>query len=93
MEYLKGMASLTEKNPTTRQRITAVVHENFMSIGYEKTSTRMIAEEGGKTQQDLYHHFKNKQTLYVAVLETVANEVEKELITFVANERLTMEET
>lgn len=48
MEYLKGMASLSEKNPATRQIITAVAHENFMSIGYEKTSTRMIAEEGGK---------------------------------------------
>ncbi|MFW3625546.1 hypothetical protein ACSHWD_01450 [Aerococcus urinaeequi] len=44
-------------------------------------------------KKDLYHHFKNKQTLYVAVLETVANEVEKELINFVANEQLTMEET
>lgn len=32
MEYLKGMASLSEKNPTTRQRITAIAHENFMSI-------------------------------------------------------------
>ncbi|MFE2775117.1 TetR family transcriptional regulator [Aerococcus urinaeequi] len=27
-----------------------------MSIGYEKTSTRMIAEEGGTTQPNLYYH-------------------------------------
>lgn len=29
MEYLKGMASLSEKNPTTRQRITAIAHEKL----------------------------------------------------------------
>lgn len=52
----------------------------------------MIGEEVGTTQQNLQHHFKNKQILYVAVLETDANEVEKELITFVANGHLTKEE-
>lgn len=51
MAYLIEMASLSEKNPTTRQRITTVAHENFMSIGYAKTSTRMIAEEGGTNQK------------------------------------------
>ena len=84
---------MRKKDPTTRQRIIAVAREKFMSIGYEKTSTRVIAEEVGTTQPNLYHHFKNKQTLYVAVLETVANEVEKELINFVADEHLTIEET
>lgn len=64
-----------------------------MPVGYEKTSTRMIGEEVGTTQQNLWHHFKNKQILYVVVLETGGNEVEKKLITLVANGHLTKEET
>ncbi|MEY8371556.1 TetR/AcrR family transcriptional regulator [Aerococcaceae bacterium 50-4] len=84
---------MRRKDETTRQRILAVAREKFMTIGYEKTSTRVIAEEVGTTQPNLYHHFKNKQTLYVAVLEDMAIEVEKELTTFVVNDNLTIEET
>lgn len=60
MEYLKEMASFSKKDQTTRQRVTAVAREKFMSIGYEEHSTRMIVEEVGTIQQVLYYHFKNK---------------------------------
>jgi AcrR family transcriptional regulator len=41
----------------------------FMELGYRAVSTRQIAEHCGITQPALYHHFKNKQTLYIEVIQ------------------------
>jgi len=57
---------------TTRQIILETAQKHFMRDGYKATSTRHIAKEVGITQPNLYHHFANKEALYVAVLEMVA---------------------
>lgn len=70
---------MTKKEYTTREKIITIAQKHFMRDGYNATSTRRISKEVGITQPNLYHHFNNKEALYVAVLETVANEALNEL--------------
>ena len=52
----------------TRDAILRAAHHLFMSQGYHAVSTRQIADASGVTQPALYHHFADKQDLYMAVL-------------------------
>ncbi len=55
--------------------------ELFMTQGYVSTSTRQIATGLNITQPAIYHHFKNKEDIYVNVLtnftKKIGNELEK----------------
>ena len=69
-----------EINPKeTYQIIIKTAERLFMEYGYRAVSTRQIADLCGITQPALYHHFKNKQTLYVAVIEHALHHTEKDL--------------
>ena len=46
-----------------------------MTNGYKQTSTREIANRCGITQPNLYHHFANKQVIYLAVIESLTDQV------------------
>lgn len=52
----------------TRRAILRAAQPLFMEHGYRAVSTRQIAEACGLTQPALYHHFNDKEQLYVAVL-------------------------
>lgn len=54
----------------TRRMIVHTAHKLFMEYGYRAVSTRRIADECGLTQPALYHHFSNKQMLYLEVIKT-----------------------
>lgn len=54
---------------TGRQDILEVARGLFMTRGYRAVSTRDIAVAVGLTQPALYHHFGNKEDLYITVLE------------------------
>lgn len=41
----------------------------FMEQGYLATSTRQIAKGLGITQPAIYHHFQNKEDIYIQVLQ------------------------
>lgn len=69
-----------EEQHITRQRIIDAARTMFMRDGYQATSTRRIAQEVGITQPNLYHHFANKEALYVSVLEFVGEETKNNLI-------------
>ncbi len=61
-----------DKVQETRQTIIRTAHKLFMQYGYRAVSTRQIADSCGLTQPALYHHFSNKQSLYIEVIrETV----------------------
>jgi TetR/AcrR family transcriptional regulator len=47
----------------------------FAENGYRGTTTAMIAAEAGISEPIIYRHFKNKQTLFIALIEKVADEV------------------
>lgn len=58
-----------------RERILQHAADLFMKQGYLGTSTRQIAKNLGITQPALYHHYKNKETLYAAVLTRFAQDI------------------
>lgn len=64
---------------TTKQLIIQVAGDLFMDKGYQATSTREIAMAAGITQPNLYHHFKTKEAIYIAVLEGLSSEVKEAL--------------
>lgn len=51
----------------------------FMEFGYRGISTRQIADACGITQPALYHHFKNKQSLYLEVIHQSLFQTEEAL--------------
>ena len=53
----------------TRNTILRTAQQLFMEHGYRAVSTRQIADGCGLTQPALYHHFSDKQDLYVAVMQ------------------------
>lgn len=57
-----------ENGEETRQAILRVAHELFMKYGYHAVTTRQLAEACGLTQPALYHHFADKQALYLAMV-------------------------
>ncbi|MEH7484344.1 TetR/AcrR family transcriptional regulator, partial [Neobacillus drentensis] len=63
----------------TYQTIINTAQRLFMELGYRAVSTRQIAQICGVTQPAIYHHFKNKQTLYVAVMRQTLHHTEADL--------------
>ncbi len=53
----------------SRQRILNVALNLFMTQGYAAVSTRQICAAAGVKQPSLYHHFGNKEGLYLAVVQ------------------------
>ena len=79
----------TNKNELASQKTTrnliSTARKHFSSYGYADTSLEAIVEELHMTRGALYHHFKNKKALFLAVLNQVQSEVgqnvEKEAMT------------
>ncbi|MFP7492798.1 helix-turn-helix domain-containing protein [Terribacillus saccharophilus] len=61
----------------TLRTIIATAERLFMTHGYRAISTRRIAEECGITQPALYHHFPNKQAIYLEVVRLIMSETEE----------------
>lgn len=55
--------------------LTEIARRHFTQYGYHHVSLEKIAEEGQVTRGAVYHHFKNKQGLFLAVLEQVQQDV------------------
>ncbi|MCA5012681.1 MULTISPECIES: TetR/AcrR family transcriptional regulator [unclassified Enterococcus] len=72
----------------TRDRIIQVATRLFMDNGYLGTSTRQIAQLAEVTQPNLYHHFKNKEEVYIGVIETLLSDVNEELVVIVEDQKL-----
>ena len=53
----------------TRERIMAAAARLFARRGYDKTSTKDIAEAARLTPPALYHYFDSKETLFVATVD------------------------
>lgn len=57
-----------EQLAKTRQAILKTATTLFLQKGFSGASTRDIAKQIGITQPALYHHFNDKEVLYLAVL-------------------------
>lgn len=79
---------MEKETKNTRIKIIQVATRLFMDNGYQSTSTRQIAQLAEVTQPNLYHHFKNKEEVYVGVIEALLSDVNKELVEIVGNQAL-----
>ncbi|GGD74925.1 TetR/AcrR family transcriptional regulator [Paenibacillus nasutitermitis] len=71
----------------TRKMIIKTAKKLFMESGYRAVSTRQIADACGLTQPALYHHFADKQSLYVEVMRTVCEGTQKALERIIKREQ------
>lgn len=71
--------SRKEEMLVTRQTIIEKATFLFMTQGYKQTSTREIAIASNITQPALYHHFKDKETLYVEVIKELTANVKQSM--------------
>jgi TetR/AcrR family transcriptional regulator len=59
--------------------ILAAACELFARHGYDAVSTSAIAERAGVSKANVYHHFRSKEDLYLAVLRHVCEEASTHL--------------
>lgn len=71
------------KREEARQKTTSallkIARKHFTQHGYYEVSLEKIAEEADVTRGAVYHHFKNKQGLFLAVLEIVQKDIGKHI--------------
>lgn len=65
-----------EQLTQTHAAILAAAREQFLTQGYQATSTREIARQVGITQPALYHHFSDKEAIFLAVVAEVGHETQ-----------------
>ena len=58
-------------------QILATATQLFIEHGYHGLSMRQIAAAVGVTKPALYYHFKDKESLFLAILETYLAKIEK----------------
>jgi AcrR family transcriptional regulator len=63
------MSPKEEKSPDRKQQILSAAALLFAEQGYYKTTTADVARAVGVTQPYVFHFFKSKEALYLAVLE------------------------
>lgn len=59
----------------THKAILEAARDLFLSKGFQDTSTRDIAKAVGITQPALYHHFADKEVIYLEVIQTVGEAI------------------
>lgn len=67
------------KGEALRQRIVAAADELFYQQGYENTSFSDIADTVGISRGNFYYHFKSKDEILNAVIETRLTDIERML--------------
>lgn len=67
-----------EQLAKTRNAILTTATKLFLEHGFGGTSTRDIAKQIGITQPALYHHFSDKEELYLDVLTELCGKVRQE---------------
>lgn len=59
----------------THEAILDAARTLFLTRGYQGTSTRDIAKAVGITQPALYHHFDDKEVIFLQVINTVGGSI------------------
>lgn len=78
------MRKTKEETDLTIQRITKTARKYFAEEGYTNIALEEIVQEAGLTRGALYHHFKNKKGLFLAVFE----EVQKDMARLIETEAM-----
>lgn len=71
--------NIMRKNKTeteqTINNLMKIARQHFTDNGYAKVTLEEIAKEANVTRGALYHHFKNKKGLFLAVFEEIQKEM------------------
>lgn len=73
------MNAVTGRQTSTaevRGRILAAATRRFVTLGYHGISMREIAEDVGLSKPALYYHFRDKESLFLAILEDAVDRLE-----------------
>lgn len=76
----------------TRNAIMRTATKLFLQKGFGETSTRDIAKQIGITQPALYHHFSDKEVLYLDVMTNLSGKVRKDINKVMRKHKLTPNE-
>ena len=76
---------MTTPEPGLREKILSTAKSLFIQHGYHGLAMRLIAEALNVSKPALYYHFKDKEELFVAILEAYLDEMET------AIDRITLE--
>ena len=60
----------------TRRRVLNAALDLFGSLGFEATSTRMLAERAGVNLPAIQYYFGSKEGLYRAVIQQIVDRIE-----------------
>jgi AcrR family transcriptional regulator len=63
------------RGAVTRQHLVTVATTLFAERGYESTSIEAVLQASGVSRGSLYHHFKGKDALFTAVLESLETDI------------------
>jgi AcrR family transcriptional regulator len=75
-EQTIGVQPRVEQAQATRAALLAAARRLFVAKGYHATGTEeIVAEAGVGTRGALYHHFADKQALFLAVFEAIEEEL------------------
>ena len=81
-----------EQLEKTRQAIIKTATKLFLQKGFGETSTRDIAKQIGITQPALYHHFSDKEVLYLDVMNKLSGKIRQEINKLIRKHDLASEE-
>ncbi|MBN1573355.1 MAG: TetR/AcrR family transcriptional regulator [Deltaproteobacteria bacterium] len=66
---------IQERSKKTREKILDAAKELFAENGFEETTTHLIASGAGISIGGVYAHFKNKEEIFLHVLERRSREI------------------
>jgi AcrR family transcriptional regulator len=64
-----------QQSEATRQNLLLTARKLFTDKGFADTGTEEVVRRAGVTRGALYHQFRDKKALFVAVVETVEREI------------------
>lgn len=76
---MQGRRSNADRSEETRRALVEAGRALFLEKGYAATGTPEVVERAGLTRGALYHHFKDKQALFFAVVEAEARRIADEI--------------
>jgi TetR/AcrR family transcriptional regulator len=71
------MEEARDTAPSSREKILDVAEARFAQRGYAGVGLREVAEAAGLGKSSLFHHFRSKAALYLAVLDRVIARIEE----------------
>ena len=75
MRSVDSMRKNKTETEQTIQNLLEIARQHFIACGYANVTLEEIAKEANVTRGALYHHFKNKKGIFLAVFEMVQIEI------------------